>query len=107
MLVLGISANFILDFVHVALKGIIINAEIANLKASTSYAALPPFTTYAFGPSYLSFAQTLYTATPSDHRQMFPTLPNNFETSLVCLTISNKENFVVDYSVNDTASLSG
>ncbi len=107
MLVLGISANFILDFVHVALKGIIINAEIANLKASTSYTALPPLLPTLLGPPICSCAQILYTSTSPNRDQMFPTLPNNFETSLVCLTISNKENFVVDYSVNDTASLSG
>jgi hypothetical protein len=36
MLILGISANFVLDFVHVALKGIIINAEVSSLKISFS-----------------------------------------------------------------------
>ena len=39
MLILGISANFVLDFVHVALKGIIINAEVSSLKTSFSYEA--------------------------------------------------------------------
>jgi hypothetical protein len=39
MLILGISANFVLDFVHVALKGVIINAEVSSLKTSFSYEA--------------------------------------------------------------------
>jgi hypothetical protein len=39
MLILGISANFVLDFVHVALKGIIINAEVSSLKISFSLEA--------------------------------------------------------------------
>lgn len=38
---------------------------------------------------------------------MFPTLPNSVDTNLLCLTISNKENFVVDYSVNDASLLTG
>jgi hypothetical protein len=38
---------------------------------------------------------------------MFSTLPNSIESNLLCLAISNKENFVVDYSVNDASTLSG
>jgi len=48
MLILGISANFVLDFVHVALKGIIINAEVGSLKTSFSYEALPLLPPVAF-----------------------------------------------------------
>jgi len=52
MLILGISANFVLDFVHVALKGIIINAEVGSLKTSFSYEALPlsPVVAFATDP---------------------------------------------------------
>lgn len=50
MLVLGISANFVLDFVHVALKGIVINAEVGTLKAGGFYGAIPPLLPLAYAP---------------------------------------------------------
>lgn len=50
MLVLGVSANFVLDFVHVALKGIVINAEVGTLKSGGFYVAIPPLRSLAYAP---------------------------------------------------------
>ena len=62
MLILGISANFVLDFVHVALKGIIINAEVSSLKTSFSYEAslllLAPYAPRVIAPSPRSYGGT-------------------------------------------------
>jgi hypothetical protein len=62
MLILGISANFVLDFVHVALKGIIINAEVSSLKISFSYEAplllLAPYTPQVTAYAPLSYRFT-------------------------------------------------
>jgi hypothetical protein len=41
------------------------------------------------------------------YTRVFSTLPNSIESNLLCLAISNKENFVVDYSVNGASTLSG
>jgi hypothetical protein len=62
MLILGISANFILDFVHVALKSIIINAEVSSLKTSFSYEA-PLLLLVPYAPRVIASALRSYSFT--------------------------------------------
>ena len=62
MLILGISANFVLDFVHVALKGIIINAEVSSLKTSFSYEA-PLLLLAPYAPRVIASAPRSYNVT--------------------------------------------
>jgi hypothetical protein len=47
-------------------------------------------------PSYLPAAICYGTSTSSVYSRMFSTLLNSIESNLLCLAISNKENFVVD-----------
>ena len=63
MLILGISANFVLDFVHVALKGIIINAEVSSLKTSFSYEA----SLLLLAPTFVLLPPSLVTRASSSH----------------------------------------
>jgi len=47
------------------------------------------------------------TSSPRNYFFMSHTVPNSIELRLLCLAISKKETFVVDYSVNDASSPSG
>jgi len=62
MLILGISANFVLDFVHVALKGIIISAEVSSLKTSFSYEA-PLLLLAPYAPRVIASSPRSYSGT--------------------------------------------
>lgn len=70
MLILGISANFVLDFVHVALKGIIINAEVSSLKTSFSYEA-PLLLLAPYAPRVIASSPRSYSVTSLLHCNIF------------------------------------